>query len=182
MIKWCGTQLRENCNESTEGKTESDSDRNESSDAPAVRTADVDPTVNNVAKKIYEIGNMAAGYPTVWPPKESTLLAMIAIARWHLREILSLAKVVDEEAEVRTFHRMHSKAQKPKDSGFVFCREPMPGSIIKKPRYDTGGGWTNDPRKAKVFFSMVDAKRANRHKDKIMPLAKAIRRFETQRR
>lgn len=68
------------------------------------------------------------------------------------------------------------------DAGFVICREPLKGATSPTavvPRYDTGGGWTNDPAKAHIFADRSDAVvRAARHNDKVMELAKAVRRFK----
>jgi hypothetical protein len=157
------------------------------------------PEVEKLAKKIYEIGAKGIVLPKWKDARGETVTFCCQVAKWHLGEIYSLALVAkgaEDEAErskgelsrVRAaaagFPDLPQKNAKGKEkarSGFVFCREPMPGSSIKKPRYasDAGaGGWTNDPRKAQVFLSMAHAKRANSHGEKIVPLEKAIRRFE----
>jgi hypothetical protein len=62
---------------------------------------------------------------------------------------------------------------------FVLCREPSKGAIgaAKKPRYDSGGGWTIDPKKAKTFTIAAATERA-RDYEVVVPVEKALRRFE----
>src|ERR1051326_352729 len=64
-------------------------------------------------------------------------------------------------------------------SGYVICREPLKGSVVKQVRYCTGGGWGNNPHKAKIYKTFAEARQvAFRHGDRAMTLEKAIRRFE----
>jgi hypothetical protein len=65
--------------------------------------AKTEPQVLKLAKKIFEIGMEAGGLHGKWATAGvEAQIGFIAIARWHLGEIFSLANVVDEEAEFRS--------------------------------------------------------------------------------
>jgi hypothetical protein len=68
-----------------------------------VERTKTDPGVLKLAKKIFGIAMEAADYKGKWDGHRSEAQAgFMAIAKWHLGEILSLARVVDEEAELRS--------------------------------------------------------------------------------
>jgi hypothetical protein len=67
--------------------------------------------------------------------------------------------------------------------GFVVCRAPLRGVLDKRHRFDTGGGWGNDPRKALLHETLSEARQvARRHKDKVMALKAAIAIFEKEKK
>lgn len=148
----------------------------------AEELAETDPQVLKLAKKIFGIAMEAAGYKGKWEHRPDAQAGFIAIAKWHLGEIFSLARVVDEEAELRAKKLTTENAKNAESSkleGYVIYREPMKGSVVKRTRYDTGGGWGNDPRKAKVYETLAEAReRAFSHGDRVMTLAKAVRKFD----
>src|SRR6267142_1765028 len=162
MVVWCGTILREHCVE-PDGQVEPGKEE--------TLPEDLDPPVEKLAKKVYQIamasvndGDRVTSWERIEGYKQK---GFVAIARWHLGEILSLARVskaAEDDAheskaelsrvraaaagfpDLPTKKIKQEKTEKTNEEKFVICRN-IKG---QKPKYWAGpNAWTIDPAKAK---------------------------------